>query len=661
MGFEGQSGRIARLAPVVMERHEKVMESLPTWTIATIVGAIVSLYQSRSQFAGVTNSFSVAGSQSFASPSQPSREMPVSPETNRPYRRTVFAAFATVSLTLASAAMAQEILPLPPSSVDPHATDPFVDDPNGSLASWSITPKTLDRLHEPLLRRDLKITSAQSCAASNCHGGPRPGIVQPWARRGAAFQLWKENDPHAQSWRTICGDESVAIMKRLKILDDEDRIVDKKGFDNCLACHNTTQRYDEPRTHTRIQEGVGCGACHGPSEGWINTHFQQHWSPESAAHDGFVNAGNLYTRARMCASCHVGDKDRDMNHDIIAAGHPSLKYELATFHAWQPKHWRDPESRDKKYYESQLWLAGQIASADASLALLESRATDAHTVSEWPEFAAYDCASCHHNLGLDNDRSPNPSATASYSTWNDAGLRWLLNYRVQSGSATDEDAELMGSLETVAALMQTRPRPDAANVASAAAEARRKLVGWFDGQAGSTEKHIFNSDRLGQVVASAAGNPETFATWESAVQFYLATVAARESWPGGWKGDLRGVSDRMQRGLAYPAMIDVSRFAKRETASGPPANRNQITQLGIEMAGWLGPVSVIPYRTEELPQYDAAKVDMLLKEIEDRWKANPPKVKIPERTAPKEVVPEPKPEDQDPQKILDDLKDSIFD
>ena len=31
-----------------------------------------------------------------------------------------------------------------------------------------------------------------------------------------------------------------------------------------------------------------------------------------------------------------------MNHDMIAAGHPALHYEFATYHECQPKHWREP-------------------------------------------------------------------------------------------------------------------------------------------------------------------------------------------------------------------------------------------------------------------------------------------------------------------------------
>jgi hypothetical protein len=362
--------------------------------------------------------------------------------------------------------------------------------------------------------------------------------------------------------------------------------------------------------------------CHGPSEQWIHTHFQYHWTAQGATAQGFVEAGDLYVRARMCASCHVGDIDRDMNHDIIAAGHPALRYELATFHAWQPKHWRDSEASDSTYYEAQLWLAGQVASADASLALLQSRAAGAHTVSQWPEFAAYNCASCHHNLGLEHDlrRSDGDrNATAIYSQWNDAGLRWLVGYRIETGEATQEDFELLAALDEVKRRMEAEPKPSADAVAEATKHARRVLADWFDCSPGLDQRHNFRSDRLGRLVASVAGKRGTFDSWESAVQFYLAAVAARESWPGGWHGPLRSVADHLRDGLRYPEMIDISRYAKQE-GGGPNINPLEAMTLGIELAGWLGPVNPESHDAEEdSPQAARRRLSELMEEINTRW------------------------------------------
>jgi mono/diheme cytochrome c family protein len=312
-----------------------------------------------------------------------------------------------------------------------------------------------------------------------------------------------------------------------------------------------------------------------------------------------------------------------MNHDIIAAGHPALRYEMATFHAWQPKHWRDSESEDKTFYEAQLWLAGQVAATDASLALLESRTANAHSVSEWPEFAAYNCASCHHNLGLDNSRSPfreNRKATAMYSQWNDSGIRWVANYRIETGQASSEDHELIHALDAVTAAMERRPAPSPHAVSATVSTARAVLAAWLEGQAGLQERSIFRSERLGLVIASAAGKRETFRTWESAVQFYLAAVAARESWPGGWNGDLKNVADRMRHGLRYPEMIDISRYSKRG-GGHPTLNRFETMELGVELAGWLGQVQFEPMFEDDdevTTQQMQDQLDRLIEQMDQR-------------------------------------------
>ena len=175
------------------------------------------------------------------------------------YRCSVICACLSGCIVFADAGRGQELIPPPDAQFDPDASSPFLDEvpesmivpdegvltPDAQLSPelpqstlpQSIEPwqprlrddsapltvlgsGTLDRLHMPILRQDLKITGAQSCATSNCHAGPRPGVLEPTARRGMEYQIWVENDPHAQSWRTICSDESVDMMKRLGIMAD---------------------------------------------------------------------------------------------------------------------------------------------------------------------------------------------------------------------------------------------------------------------------------------------------------------------------------------------------------------------------------------------------------------------------------------------------------
>lgn len=514
--------------------------------------------------------------------------------------------------------------------------------------SSSIDGETLDRLHSPILRSDLGLLGAQSCAAASCHGGPHPGIAQPWASRGAEYPLWFENDPHSKSWKTISSDESVAMMRRLNIMDGN-KIVDQAGFDNCLACHNTTKRFHEPRSSVERREGVGCSGCHGPEELWNGTHFQYGFDSRGSTDIGFVANEDLLTRARTCAACHVGDKDRDMNHDIIAAGHPALRYEFATFHAWQPKHWRDSEAGDKTYYEAQLWLAGQIAATDASLSLLQARATNSHSISQWPELSAYDCSSCHHSLGLKNARrtpaGETGQAIAPLSMWNIAGLLWVIQYRMEQGEATREDERLAYALEDVRRVMEAGPRPDANEAAAAVQEARMAIAAWVDGAAGQSERAMFRSDRLGRVAASAAGKTRSFDTWESAVQLYLTAVAARESWPGGPSGPMLDTAEKLRRELAYPQQTSSPEFSLREKI-GPAATRAEVRRSTLELVGWLGPISLeqetMPAESEPAPEQLQRDLELLLKQIAERWeeerKLLPPPAALPK---PGDAVPQP--------------------
>jgi hypothetical protein len=81
-----------------------------------------------------------------------------------------------------------------------------------------------------------------------------------------------------------------------------------------------------------------------------------------------------------------------VNHDLIAAGHPPLRFELGAYHEQLPKHWDFAgESAPDSRFEARLWLAGQIESSRAALQL-------AHNRKVWPELAEYDCESCHHAI-----------------------------------------------------------------------------------------------------------------------------------------------------------------------------------------------------------------------------------------------------------------------
>src|SRR5262249_11794199 len=155
---------------------------------------------------------------------------------------------------------------------------------------------------------------------------------------------------------------------------------------------------------------VSCEACHGPASRWDVEHITTAWAvPEGRKKRceaaGMTWLNDLASRAKTCAGCHVGaaaDKEkglplREVNHDLIAAGHPRLTFEFAVYSARMPHHW-DERDRTRagqplvKRTPVEEWEAGQLASARAGLTLLADRAQRATTnKAPWPEFAELDC------------------------------------------------------------------------------------------------------------------------------------------------------------------------------------------------------------------------------------------------------------------------------
>ncbi|MCC6510212.1 MAG: hypothetical protein IT423_13990 [Pirellulaceae bacterium] len=381
---------------------------------------------------------------------------------------------------------------------------------------------------QPQQRRDLQLHASASCSATACHGGPRAGVTATGAVRGSEYPLWLSSDPHARSWRTLCSDKSVAILNRLEILKNG-HIADQAGFDNCLACHNSTQHFQESRTTERITEGIGCSSCHGPDQLWHAAHLERDWSPSAQLASGFAQTKNLLSRARLCASCHVGDRDRDMNHDIIAAGHPALHYEFATYQRRQPKHWRSGKT-PKEDDEAYAWLVGQLASLDAFLTLLESRARTSHRESQWPELAVFDCSSCHQQLTNETYQLPaRTNSSPTLSNWHRFGVQKFLNWRSQQPTFSSTDQELLEALMDLERTVKS-PTVDALTAQQAAQRARRALDRWITGRDGQLALSSFDAEKLHEMVSAAGMDQSASSSWEAAAQFYLASITAREKW-----------------------------------------------------------------------------------------------------------------------------------
>ena len=237
---------------------------------------------------------------------------------------------------------------------------------------------------------DYKHLGVASCATSVCHGKLSPAPDKHVALN--EYQTWTREDRHAQAYRTLELAESKRIAANLGLASASTAPI-------CLNCHADNVPSDKRGPKFQISDGVGCEACHGGSEKWIQSH-----AAESATHKGNVALG-MYSseqplkRAELCLGCHLGTKDRFATHAIMGAGHPRLSFEMEAYMANQPAHYvvdADYEQRKGRIPGMNLWLTGQIESTRRMLTLLQ---TDMfHNGGMFPEFAFYDCHSCHHPM-----------------------------------------------------------------------------------------------------------------------------------------------------------------------------------------------------------------------------------------------------------------------
>jgi hypothetical protein len=259
------------------------------------------------------------------------------------------------------------------------------------------TPSTAQASPEKLAEPVAAATSHQfvgagSCAAAACHNADfRHGPA------GSEYTTWITRDPHQKAYEVLFDGLAKKIQKNLhsKVDAHEDR--------RCLACHAAPEYAEEkpPSAPGYFKtDGVSCEACHGPAKVWIARHHLDEWqtkSPEEKQRYGMTDTRSLAGRAQVCVRCHVGTSKMDVDHDLIAAGHPRLNFEFAAFHAHMPRHWPDAKDRaGKPDFEARVWAVGQLVTAHAALRLLAGRAEEEKR--PWLEFAEHDCLACHHNL-----------------------------------------------------------------------------------------------------------------------------------------------------------------------------------------------------------------------------------------------------------------------
>ncbi len=288
--------------------------------------------------------------------------------------------------------------------------------------------------------KQLSLVGYLSCASATCHGGALP-LKQPHAPYWrTSLSVWQAKDRHAHAGVALLSEQSQAIVRSLYPetsssendrgpLDIASRQYRQVLNDRCVGCHATVARdqlcQSEPIELEQVYQGVSCESCHGPASAWIDAHTQLTWKARDAKYSsGMYNTDDWLARIEMCSRCHIGHRPsaemetaagipndgiiRDMNHDLIAAGHPALRFDGWLFAENSVPHWEDPLTTDTGSsshlvrYESARLLALAVAATLERQRLVDHRSGSA---VPWPEFSQFDCFSCHHDFQKNNFRS----------------------------------------------------------------------------------------------------------------------------------------------------------------------------------------------------------------------------------------------------------------
>lgn len=226
-------------------------------------------------------------------------------------------------------------------------------------------------------------TGPGACAAAACHGAIRPVAASRILQ--TEYTTWITQDRHARAAEVLSNTVSVRMAKMLGLPAAH-------NAPKCLACHSI----DVPQAQqarTFISEGVSCEACHGPASGWLGPHTTKGWTHQQSVQAGMVDTKDLVKRTEVCLTCHLGTADKFVDHEMIAAGHPDLVFDLEAFSAAMPRHWQ-PITDGDRYAPVRAFSVGQLVHLRNALERLERRVIG----PTWPEFAELDCFACHHSL-----------------------------------------------------------------------------------------------------------------------------------------------------------------------------------------------------------------------------------------------------------------------
>jgi hypothetical protein len=355
---------------------------------------------------------------------------------------------------------------------------------------------------------------------------------------------------HSRAWRVLLEPRAQAIASKLGIGS-------AASAPMCLGCHS------EPTPGGRgpkfqVSDGVGCEACHGGAGNWLASHYALGATHADNVSRGMIPLEDPKTRASVCLDCHYGSaaQGQFVTHQIMAAGHPRIAFELDLFSTLQRHYDLDANYAKRKPIPSgvKVWAVGQSMALERSLSLYG----DAKRGQEgaFPEFYFFDCHSCHRQIfddpkarptAISNPGRPIPTGTPPY---NDENMIML------SAAAKTAAPGLAASFEANSRAFHAALATDrsaAVRAAGQLAGSARALESAFETRSFSREETIAI---LAQVVGDAASprytDYEGSAQAVMAIDTLLNALVAQGQVEPGAAAAIRPQIDRAYRAVRDP-------------------------------------------------------------------------------------------------------------
>jgi len=402
------------------------------------------------------------------------------------------------------------------------------------------------------------------CAATSCHGSVKPLADTRIFQN--EYSIWVVQDKHSRAYNALTSPIGERIGRILGIGKSEEA-------PKCLACHALDVAPEARAKTFDLSDGVSCEGCHGPASAWLGPHTTRGWTHAQSVAAGMYDTRDLVQRTEKCLTCHLGTQEKFVDHEMLAAGHPDLYFELDSFSAVMPRHWKTPRESapgvpeagaDDPWFGVRDWATGQAVQLRAALDRVAWRAHG----TNWPEFSELQCFSCHHDLTMPEQswrqERGYPGRRPGDPPWNASryAVFAILAHEVDGPTATELDAQMTQLAKQMSVL-----NPDRDAVASTAASARAladRLVARIQAQPydrALTERLLIEISSHGEEIS---GQGERAAEQAAMALDSLYIASSRNAQPAN-AADIRAAINGLFQLLENPSAYDPNTFAAQMT------------------------------------------------------------------------------------------------